>query len=151
MKQTPGYSDRWRDLKSDFNTPRRSFFRDSGPKRNFTPPDQRADNTRLLFKDNLDAPPAFHGILHGPDTLSELWKQQDLKAYHIVLLFTAKKAEPLLKTIWHLSQRTVFRSDGYAIIEFHVRNLSALKPWLKHLEPNVQIIRTLKGSSNNCF
>jgi len=142
MRQDFNSSHQWHDLESDSNTLGRSFFLDSGPGKNCDSSDQQTDNTRLPFKDALNAPPAPTGARLAPQRLSELWRQQE-KAYHIILLIDHQRAKPLLKTLWHLSQRTVLRSDGYAMIGFRVRNLNALKPWLKHLEPSVQIIRTI--------
>ena len=103
----------------------------------------RPDNIRVPFEEKTEHAPSSPRPDLEAKNLADLWKQKNSRTYHVLLVVEPGKAQTLTATQWHDSQRCTIRPDGYGVIEFRVQCLSALKPWLKHHAPIIQIIRTV--------
>ncbi|MCP4453224.1 MAG: WYL domain-containing protein [Planctomycetes bacterium] len=143
MRQEFRHSNQWRDGDDDFGLLGPSSTPGSQQGKSIRPSRRETDNTNFSpMEDEKHAPnlPRTHLDLNN---LSNAWKQQDSRIYQILLLVEPEKVQTLTRVQWHESQRCTIRPDGYAILEFRVQCLGAMKHWLKHHAPCIQIIRTV--------
>lgn len=137
MTRNRRYSDQWDSWDLDDH---RSQARPDYPSRSDkspSPPQTGSDKT--WFPSAKLACP--EQTPHDSDSLTDLWRGHTSRTYQVVLLIQPEKVPSLTTVQWHSSQRCSMRADGYAIMEFTVQNLTAIKSWLRHHAPVVQIIR----------
>jgi hypothetical protein len=143
MRQEIRHSNQWRDGDNDFDLFGASPNPGSQLSKSCRSPHQEADNTNFSPSEEVKHAPCSHRTHPDLNSLSNALKQQDSGVYQILLLVEPEKVQTLTRIQWHESQRCTIRPDGYAIMEFRVQCLGAMKHWLKHHAPCIQIIRTV--------
>jgi hypothetical protein len=145
MRKKIEHSDQWRGGDSGFAPLGPVSAPGSQQRKSLCPPHQETDNTSFsLLEEVKPGPPSSKPNL-DLNSPPNACKQQDAEMFQILLLVEPEKVQTLTCTQWHKSQRCTIRPDGYAIMEFRVHCLSAMKHWLKHHAPCVQIIRTVSS------
>jgi len=141
MRQESEHSDRRRNQDNDFGLAGLSAEPDCEQSKSCCSSHREPYNTRFPFVEEMKHAPSSLKINLASNSLAGLWRRHTPRAYQILVLVEPVKVRALAGIQWHKSQRCTLRSDGYAMIEFHVQCLGGIKPWLKHHAPCIQIIR----------
>ena len=107
------------------------------------PPGKEPDNTSFPPTEEMKHSLCPSETRPETSSLTDLWRRHISRTYQVMLLVQPEKVQALTTVQWHRSQRCTVRPDGYAIMEFRVQCLSAIKSWLNHHAPAIQIIRTV--------
>ena len=144
MRQEIRHPDHWRGGDSDFDLLGSSPEPGSRESKSCHSPHRETDNTSFSPLQGVKHAPSLPRTNLDSNSLSHAWKRRDSGTYQILLLVEPEKVQALTGIQWHKSQRCTIRRDGYAIMEFRVQCLSAMKHWLKHHAPCIQIIRRVR-------
>lgn len=144
MRQEFDHPNQWRNQDNEIGLSGLTAGPDSKENKSHCSPHNEPDNTKFSFAEEMKCPPSSPRANLASNSLADLLSRHNPRTYQILLLVTPEKVKALTGIQWHRSQRCTIRPDGYAMIEFRVRCLSAVKSWLKHHAPTLQIIRTVR-------